>query len=102
MTQDYDNVDIANFAESFADGLAFCALLHHFMPDKIPYHSLNPNEQEKNFRLAFETAASVGIPALLDVDDMVLLPIPDWMSVMTYVSFIYNKFGKTSVQNSTE
>ena len=44
---------------------------------------------------------SIALP-MQDVDDMVLLPIPDWMSVMTYVSFIYNKFGKTSVQNGAE
>lgn len=31
---------------------------------------------------------------LQDVEDMVALPIPDWMSVMTYITFVYNKFGK--------
>lgn len=95
ITINYDNVDIANFGESFGDGLAFCAILHYFIPAKIPYSSLNEKSRERNFRVAFEAAESVGIPSLLDIEDMVALPIPDWMSVMTYVSFIYNKFGQS-------
>lgn len=35
------NVCIRNFGASFSDGLAFCALLHHFLPDKIPYETLS-------------------------------------------------------------
>jgi hypothetical protein len=35
------NVNICNFAESFSDGLAFCALLHHFIPEEIPFNTLN-------------------------------------------------------------
>ena len=36
------NVNIMNFAESFSNGLAFCALIHHFLPDQIPFNTLNP------------------------------------------------------------
>lgn len=32
---------------------------------------------------------------------MVALPIPDWMSVMTYITFVYNKFGKKP-ENQTQ
>ena len=35
------NVDIRNFSDSFSDGLAFCAIVHHFSPNRIPYHSLD-------------------------------------------------------------
>jgi hypothetical protein len=51
------------------------------------------NIQARNFKIAFEAAESEDIPSLLDIEDMVALPIPDWMSVMTYVSFIYKRFG---------
>lgn len=93
-TLEYENVRIQNFDTSFSDGLAFCALIHHFVPDKVPYNTLNAKNRQHNFTLAFKVAEEAGIPALLDVEDMVDLPIPDWMSVMTYVSFIYNKFGQ--------
>ncbi len=39
------NIAIENFGSSFSDGLAFCAILHHFIPDKIPYNSLTPTSR---------------------------------------------------------
>jgi len=31
-TREYENVQISNFTTSWSDGLAFCALIHHFFP----------------------------------------------------------------------
>lgn len=56
---------ISNFGESFSDGLAFCALLHHFVPDKIPYETLDGVNQKRNFEIAFSVAEGLGIPSLL-------------------------------------
>jgi hypothetical protein len=41
----YKNIDIKNFSSSWNDGLAFCALIHSFMPDRIDYDILR---QENN------------------------------------------------------
>jgi len=55
-TVDYDNVSIQNFSSSWSNGLAFCALLHHFMPDAFDYESLSASNPKYNFELAFKTA----------------------------------------------
>ena len=49
---------------------------------KIP----NTDQASKNLTLAFDTAASLGIAPLLDVEDM-LLPVPEQFSVMTYLRY---------------
>ena len=46
--------DITDFSYSFADGLAFCAILHAFFPAVIPYTELTPGDRERNFKLAFQ------------------------------------------------
>merc|ERR1712203_237937 len=44
-TGGYVDVDITNFSSSWSDGMAFCALLHTYMPDKIPYNTLKPSRR---------------------------------------------------------
>lgn len=61
----YRNIDITNFSSSWNDGLALCAIMHSYLPDKIPYDSLTPSEKRRNFSLAFSAAESVGIPTTL-------------------------------------
>lgn len=97
-TVDYDNVSIENFSSSWSNGLAFCALLHHFMPDAFDYEALSDIDPRHNFELAFKIAEDkAGIVSLLDVDDMIEMGnSPDWKCVFTYVHSIYQRFKETS------
>uniref|UniRef100_A0A7N8WKZ7 Cytospin-A n=1 Tax=Mastacembelus armatus TaxID=205130 RepID=A0A7N8WKZ7_9TELE len=91
-TEGYQNIDITNFSSSWNDGLAFCAVLHTYLPAHIPYHELTSQEKRRNFTLAFQAAESVGIKCTLDINEMVHTERPDWQSVMTYVTAIYKYF----------
>lgn len=39
------NIDITNFSSSWADGLAFCAVYHTYLPSHIPYSTLTPENK---------------------------------------------------------
>lgn len=71
-------------------------MIHRFHPDKINFDALVKEEKEKNLSEAFRVAESLGIPALLDVEDMVMVPKPEPFSVMTYLSQFYHKFKNES------
>ncbi|KAG5314212.1 CYTSA protein, partial [Acromyrmex insinuator] len=88
----YRNIDITNFSSSWNDGLALCAILHSYLPRKIPYDTLTPVEKRRNFSIAFSAAESVGIPTTLNIGEMCQLERPDWQQVMTYVTSIYKHF----------
>ncbi|XP_043227043.1 cytospin-A-like isoform X3 [Amphibalanus amphitrite] len=88
----YRDVDITNFSSSWNDGMALCALLHSFMPDKVPYDQLKPGDKRRNFNAAFEAAETVGIPTTLNTNDMVSQDRPDWQQVLAYVTSIYKHF----------
>ncbi|XP_070204422.1 cytospin-A-like isoform X3 [Littorina saxatilis] len=91
-TMSYNGVDITNFSSSWNDGLAFCALMHGYLPEKIPYNTLNSEDKRRNFTLAFTAAESVGISSSLNLNDMVAMERPDWQAVMTYVTSLYKHF----------
>ncbi|XP_055260829.1 cytospin-A isoform X3 [Moschus berezovskii] len=91
-TEGYQNIDITNFSSSWNDGLAFCALLHTYLPAHIPYQELSSQDKRRNFTLAFQAAESVGIKSTLDINEMVRTERPDWQNVMLYVTAIYKYF----------
>ncbi|KAM9218435.1 cytospin-B isoform 3-T3 [Leptosomus discolor] len=91
-TEGYQNIDITNFSSSWSDGLAFCALLHTYLPAHIPYQELNGQDKKRNLLLAFQAAESVGIKPSLELSEMMYTDRPDWQSVMQYVAQIYKYF----------
>jgi len=83
-------VNVKDFSRSWADGMAFAALVSHFCPGKIPIDKLTPETRRENFERAFKVAdEDFGVYPLLDVNDMVALEAPDWKSVFAYVQILY-------------
>jgi len=94
-TKGYRDVDVKDFQDSFKDGLAFCALIHKHRPDLLDYDSLSKENPRENLDLAFDVAEkNLGVPKLLDTEDMLSLPRPDERSVMTYCAALYKVFSQ--------
>jgi Ca2+-binding EF-hand superfamily protein len=90
----YEDVEVKDFSGSWNDGLAFCALLDIHRPDLIDYDSLDKNDHRGNMQLAFDIASKeIGIPDLLDVEDVCDVPRPDERSLMTYIAYWFHAFS---------
>ncbi|XP_016093305.1 uncharacterized protein [Sinocyclocheilus grahami] len=92
IARNYKGVKITNFSTSWRNGLAFCAILHHFHPAIIDFDALEPHNIKHNNKAAFDGFASLGISRLLEPSDMVLLSVPDRLIVMTYLCQIRAHF----------
>ncbi|KAI6250567.1 Alpha-actinin-like protein 1 [Erysiphe necator] len=91
----YEEVDVRNFTDSWNDGLAFCALLDIHRPDLIDYDALDKSDHRGNMQLAFDIATKeIGIPDLLDVDDVCDVAKPDERSLMTYIAYWFHAFSQ--------
>ncbi|KIM63382.1 hypothetical protein SCLCIDRAFT_24265 [Scleroderma citrinum Foug A] len=93
-TVPYKEVDVQDFSLSWSDGLALCALIHCHRPDLLDYDKLNKSDRHGNTRLAFQVAADhLGIPQLLEVEDLCDSAHPDERSVMTYIASFFHAFS---------
>ncbi|KAL1835966.1 hypothetical protein VTJ49DRAFT_5754 [Mycothermus thermophilus] len=91
----YDEVDVRDFSASWNDGLAFCALLDIHRPDLIDYDKLDKSDHRGNMQMAFDIAhREIGIPKLLDVEDVCDVAKPDERSLMTYIAYWFHAFSQ--------
>jgi hypothetical protein len=79
---------------SWKDGLAFCALVNKHHPHALPFADALPKTPMERLTLAFEVAARFGVPALLDPEDIVELPVPEKLSMITYLGVVCKGFCK--------
>lgn len=62
--------------------------------DLIDYEKLTSEDKLGNLNLAFDVALRhLGVPRILDAEDIANMPRPDERSVMTYVAQLYNVFA---------
>nr|CAH8872462.1 unnamed protein product [Trichobilharzia regenti] len=102
----YPGVEVTNFSSSWNNGLAFCALLHTYVPSKIPWNDLVtsnglPVDKRRCFETAFKVAESEGIPTTLQLQDMLTTERPDWSSIMTYITSIYRHYEVEALNPSS-
>ncbi|KAI6782135.1 Alpha-actinin-like protein-like protein [Emericellopsis cladophorae] len=91
----YDDVEVRDFSASWNDGLAFCALLDIHRPDLIDFDTLDKSDHRGNMQRAFDIAhEEIGIPKLLDVEDVCDVPKPDERSLMTYIAYWFHAFSQ--------
>ncbi|KAL8381697.1 hypothetical protein RB595_005807 [Gaeumannomyces hyphopodioides] len=91
----YDEVEVRDFSGSWNDGLAFCALLDIHRPDLIDYDALDKSDHRGNMQMAFDIAhKEIGIPKLLDVEDVCDVAKPDELSLMTYIAYWFHAFSQ--------
>ena len=108
----YPGVDITNMSSAWRDGRAFCAVIHRYRPDILHWGEVDTTHWDRyvffystdgrkwnsffsrNCHLAFTVAEEqLGIPRLLDVEDVVSHPSPDRLSILTYISQFYHKLA---------
>uniref|UniRef100_A0A2M4BCI8 Putative ca2+-binding actin-bundling protein n=1 Tax=Anopheles marajoara TaxID=58244 RepID=A0A2M4BCI8_9DIPT len=85
VTRNYNGVKVTNLTTSWRNGMAFCAVIHHFYPNLIDMSKLTPGNVIENCRTAFDAADKLGIPRVIEPRDMNLLAVPDKLAVMTYL-----------------
>lgn len=97
ITAEYRGVKVTNMTTSWRSGLAFCAILHHYNPELVDFPSLSPHNIKQNNKLAFDAFEYLGIPKILDPNDMVRAATPDKLTVMTYLHQIKHHYENKSV-----
>ncbi|KAJ8708167.1 hypothetical protein PYW08_010533 [Mythimna loreyi] len=98
VTREYKSCRVTNLTTSFRSGLAFCAIIHRFRPDLIDFSGLQPDEAEKNLRVALDASSTLGISQVLTAADVCSRQIPDRLAIMTYLFQLRAHFTGNELQ----
>jgi len=85
-------VDFSGFPKNVSDGKIFAYLVHKKDPTLIDLNSINSKPPRQLLFEAFAAAEKLGVPQLLDPDDV--LARPDEQSILTYLSTFRSKVNE--------
>lgn len=89
----YDDLSVDDLTLSFRDGLVLCAIIHRYRPDLLDFHALNKDDFAHNNQLAFDILEKeLGIPPVMTGQEMEDCPIPDLLTMLSYLTQIYDTF----------
>jgi len=96
ITLSYSSVEIVDLSSSWRDGLAFCAVVHHYHPDEIEnFETLDNQDRIGNLNLAFGILEKLGIKATLVPEDVA--ETPDKRAIRNYLVTVHNKLSGKSL-----
>ncbi|XP_076128623.1 utrophin isoform X2 [Alosa pseudoharengus] len=89
VTRGHDDVNVLNFTTSWADGLAFNAIMHRFRPNVVSWDKVQRMAPVERLDHAFSIAKEqLAIERLLDPED-VAVQLPDKKSIIMYVTSLF-------------
>ncbi|XP_053828296.1 utrophin [Vidua macroura] len=93
-TRPYSQVNVLNFTTSWADGLAFNAVIHRHKPELFSWDKVTKMSPVERLENAFNIAKNhLGIEKLLDPED-VAVQIPDKKSIIMYLTSLFEVLPK--------
>uniref|UniRef100_A0A3B3SVI9 Calponin-homology (CH) domain-containing protein n=1 Tax=Paramormyrops kingsleyae TaxID=1676925 RepID=A0A3B3SVI9_9TELE len=88
-TRTYEQVNVLNFTTSWADGLAFNAILHRYRPNMFSFDKVLGMAPTERLEHAFTFAKDqLAVERLLDPED-VAVQLPDKKSIIMYVTSLF-------------
>jgi len=101
-TKHYKGVEgnIRNFSKDWKNGNAFLALVDKHTTGVVDYDEMYDKSAEEKLDAAFSACENLGIPRLLEVEDLTETVKPDDKSVMTYVSEMFKLFSKEDIKEN--
>jgi len=98
VTSKHPGVKVTNFTTSWRNGLALCALLHHFHPDKLDYSELRKLDGIGNTRKALKVLKE------LDIEDYeqptTVGQLKNKQQLIKFLSVLHKHFTKKSETES--
>ncbi|KAF1641079.1 Utrophin, partial [Eudyptes chrysocome] len=93
-TRPYSQVNVLNFTTSWADGLAFNAVIHRHKPELFSWDKITKMSPAERLEHAFSIAKNhLGIEKLLDPED-VAVQLPDKKSIIMYLTSLFEVLPK--------
>merc|ERR1719499_2657823 len=94
------NGNIHNFHKDWKNGNAFLALVDKHTTGVVDYDAMYDSSAEEKLDAAFTACENLGVPRLLDVEDLTEVERLDDKAVMTYVSELFKLFSKEDIKEN--